>query len=487
MKNRLLKTGIPGLDTIMKGGFIAGYSYLLAGAAGNGKTILSLQWLLSDEKLLNDGKCQFISLAERADELHANVDGFGWSLDKIDIVDLSPPGTPGDVEEYQVFSPSEVELSTTWKAIYDAIEKKRPEKLVIDSVTLLSYLATDDYQFRKHLLVFVNYLKSIKCTALLLYDPSEMDKDAALALSVDGVIYLDRTLSQSRIIELRTIEIQKLRGSDYLSGKHPLRITHAGISVYPHIVEKEPVESLSDEALTSGIAELDEMLKGGLEAGTTTLITGSTGVGKSTLGMQYLLSEARKGNSSVLYSFEEQEPFIVKRAENLGMDIRPYIDNGTIKIVFVNPLELFPDEFLHLIREDLKRGVKTVALDSMRGYNLSIEQFGNVLSHMQNLINFLKTKKISILIINELELITGDIRLTDYGISYVADNALLLRFAEVDGKIIRLISCIKKRLGEYGPEIRELIISNKKGIQVGDKLEGYTGLLTGSPIRKFTM
>ncbi|MBW1993344.1 MAG: AAA family ATPase [Deltaproteobacteria bacterium] len=465
MKNRVMKTGIPGLDTIMQGGFISGYSYLLAGSTGSGKTILSLQWLLSDEKLLNDGKCQFITLAERADELHANVDGFGWSLDKIDIVDLSPPGTPGDVEEYQVFSPSEVELSTTWKAIYDAIEKRKPEKLVIDSVTLLSYLSTDDYQFRKHLLVFVNYLKSIKCTTLLVYDPTEMDKDAALALSVDGVIYLDRTLSQSRVIDLRTIEIQKLRGSDYLSGKHHLRITHAGITVYPHIIQKEPVESLSNEALTSGIAELDELLKGGLDAGTTTLITGPAGVGKSTLGMQYLLSEARKGNSSVLYSFEEHEPFIVKRAENLGMDIRPYIENGTIKIVFVNPLELYPDELLQMIRGEVKRGVKTVVFDSMRGYNLSIEQFGNVLSHMQNLINFLKTKKVSVFIINELELITGDIRLTDYGISYAADNALLLRFAEVDGKIIRLISCMKKRLGEYESELRELIISNKKAFR----------------------
>lgn len=190
MNNNKLSGGIPGFDTIMTGGFVPGYSYLLAGSTGTGKTIFSIQWLLSDEKLLNEGKCQFITLAERAGELHTNVDSFGWSLDKIDIVDLSPPGTPGEMDEYQVFSPSEVELSTTWKAIYNAIETKKPQKLVIDSVTLLSYLSTDAYQFRKHLLVFINYLKSMKCTALLLYDPTEMEKDASLALTVDGIIIM---------------------------------------------------------------------------------------------------------------------------------------------------------------------------------------------------------------------------------------------------------------------------------------------------------
>jgi len=483
MNGKRISTGIPGLDIILQGGFMPGYSYLLAGSTGSGKTILSLQWLLSDEKLLNDGKCQYITLAERAGELHANVDSFGWSLDKIDIVDLSPSGKLGDVEEYTVFSPSEVELSTTWKAIYDAIEKKKPEKVVIDSVTLLSYLSTDDYQFRKHLLVFVNYLKSIKCTALLLYDPTEMDKDASLALSVDAVLYLDRTLSQSRVIDLRMIEIQKLRGSGYLSGLHPMRITNEGITIYPHIIEKDVPPALRDEVITSGITGLDDLLKGGLEVGTNTLITGPAGVGKSTLGMQYLLSEARKGNSSVLYAFEEHEPFIVKRAENLGMDIQPYIDNGIIKIVFVNPLDLFPDELLLKIRNELKRGVKTVVLDSMRGFNISMEQFGNILTHTQNLINFLKSKQVNVIIINEVEAITGDLRLTDYGISYLADNVLLLRFAELNGRIIRLISCMKKRLGEYEPELRELIISNEKGIQVGDKLEGFSGLLSGTPIK----
>ena len=244
---------------------------------------------------------------------------------------------------------------------------------------------------------------------------------------------------------------------------------------------------MKNKMLKTGIPGLDELLKDGLEGGTTTLITGPVGVGKSTLCMQFLLSEARKGNSSVLYAFEEHEPFIVKRAENLGMDIRPYIDNGTIRIVFVNPLELYPDELLHLIRGKVKKGVKVVALDSMRGYNLSIEQFGNAQTRTQDLINFLKSEQVTTFIVNEVELITGDLRLTDYGISYIADNALLLRFAEMNGKIIRLISCMKKRLGEYEPELRELIISNKKGIQVGEKLEGFSDLLTGSPIKKQMM
>lgn len=480
MSEQRITSGIAGMDVILQGGLIPGRSYLLAGATGTGKTILSLQWLLEG---INKGEsCQYITLAEPGGEIERNISSFGWSLEKIDLVDLTSRGGRSQTEEYHVFSPSEVELSQKWEAIYAAIESKKPDRLVIDSITFLRYLSTDEYQFRKHLLEFVNYLDASGCTTFLLYEPEEMKNDVSLALAVDGIFRLRRELSSARVIEMRSFEIVKLRGSNYNSGLHQMRITSGGIVIFPHLIEKITPIKTSGEKDSSGIAELNELLKGGLESGTATIITGPSGVGKSTLGLNFLSHAAISGKTSVLYSFEESKEFIVHRAVNTGLDVQPALDKGVIKIVHVNPMELYPDEFFHLLRNDVNDGAKIVMVDSLRGYNLAMEQFGTIIANTQNMVNFFKSRGVSVLFINEIEHITGDLMLTELGISYIADNAILLRFAEIDGKIIRVISCMKKRLGEFEPELREFQISSR-GITVGTQLEGFIGTLTGVPER----
>lgn len=475
------KTNIPGLDEILHGGLTKGFSYLVSGGTGAGKTILSLQWLLAD--FTKNDACMYITIAEPASELQANVDGFGWSLDNINILDLSPKKDYGKVEEYNVFTPEEVELTQIWETIYEAIEKDKPQKLVIDSVTFLRYLSTDEFQFRKHMLVFVNYLKTIGCTALLVYEPAEMEKDASLALSVDGIISLKRKITTSRIIELRTLEIEKLRGGGYLSGSHYYKITNQGIHIYPHKIEPSLSVPVAEELLPSGIHGLDVLLRGGIESGTCTLITGPTGVGKTSVGMQFLVEAAKNGKPSVLYSFEETMDFIMKRSEKIGIDLKPFIQTELIKIIYINPLELNPDEFLDKIRKRVEGGVKVLMLDSLRGYDIAMEQFGNIIAHVQNMSNYLKSNQITTIFINEIENITGNLKLTDFGVSHIFDNALLLRYAEIDGNILHIISCLKKRVGSFEPELRELKIIEGSGITVGDKLSDLQGVLSGLPTR----
>lgn len=468
MSAEIIPTGIKGLDVVLKGGLLRGHTYLLVGVAGSGKTILSIQWLLEGVK--NGEHSMFISMAEPADQLQANVSGFNWDLSGIRIVDLSPNGKPEVVEEYHVLTPEEAEPGHTWQAIYDAIEQFDPQRLVIDSVTFMSYLSTDTFQFRKQLLAFVNYLKGKRCTAFLIYEPEEMSRDASLPLTVDGVIMLRKTLSSSKVLDIRSIEVQKLRGRDYWSGLHPLRITQEGIIVHPHLIEKMHTHSLSNAKISSGISRLDEMLHGGIELNTITLLTGPTGVGKSSLAMQFALSAAREGRKVVYYSFEETPEFMILRAAGLGQDIVPYIDKSLIQLRHINPLELYPDEFLNMIRSDATANTSVLVIDSIRGYRLAMEQFGDMDAHIQNMVNFLKTAGITAFVINELEYISSTaIRLTELGISFIIDNALLLRFAEYKGSIIRIVGCIKKRLGSFEPEVRELRM-DKNGLQLSDKL-----------------
>jgi len=482
MKTNILKTYIHGLDVILKGGFIRSHTYLLTGTAGTGKTILSFQIIKNN--LEKGEKCMYITLQEPYKTLIDNIKPFGWKLDDIKIVDLTPGSKNLNLEQYQIFSPHEVEISEIWEQIFEKIEEYRPTLLVIDSITFLQYQSFDEYQFRKHIIEFVNYLNSIECTSFLLYEPSELVRDISLALSVDGVISLSRVLSESRVIDIRAVEIQKMRGSDYLSGLHSLRITSQGIVIYPHIIESGKYSKISEEKLFTGIKELDELLKGGIEEGTSTLITGPTGVGKSTLGILFLYQALEKGKHAVLYSFEESKEYIVKRATNIKINILPYLEAQKLKIMHINPLELYPDEFLEFVRRDVFEGANIIMIDSLKGYYLSMEQFGSMLANVQNMINFLRTNGVSTILINEVAQITGDLSLTEFGISYIIDNALLLRYAELNGQLIRVIGCVKKRLGDFEPDIREIKINNNEGIKVGKKLENVYGILTGVPTIK---
>lgn len=480
MKDSRISTGISGLDEILNGGFFPQSSFLIVGGPGTGKTILSLQFI--DEGAKRKASCLYITFAEPEEAIKRNSACFGWDLSSVVFEDFTKHiNGPGPSEEYTVFPPAEVEKEPIWQRLYKAIDEHKPDRLVIDSATFLRYLSTDDYQFRKHIQRLVNYLSEKKCLSLLLFEPTELERETALALAVDGVITLHNEISQGRVVEVRTVEINKMRGSSFMSGRHPMRITAEGIVIWPHRIEKLKKYSYERSILSSGIAELDELLMGGIPAGTCTLISGPAGVGKSTLGLQYLSVAASKGLKPVLYTFEEGLASILERSRSLGMDLDSLLEKGALTVREINPLELYPDEFLESMRTDiLKSKAQIVMLDSLRGYNLAMEEFGNLLANIQNIINFVRNENASIFLINEQERITGDLQITEHGVSYLADNILLIRYAESKGEVIRVISCFKKRLGSHQSDIRQFSIT-PKGIVVGEKLAQWRGLLSGLP------
>jgi len=327
----------------------------------------------------------------------------------------------------------------------------------------------------------IRFLTQAACTAVFSCEPLFMKEDTAISSAVDGIIYLEKEVSRERLIDLRNIHIQKFRGSDFLPGAHPMRITSRGVEIFPHIIEKNREVQPAGEQIRSQIPELDNLLGGGIESGTTTIISGPSGTGKSTLALQFLMQAARAEKRAILYSFEETTESILFRSRSVGMEVMPLLEKGLLEIRYVNPLELYPDEFLQAIRLSVgKEGYNVAAFDSLKGYHMTMEEFGSTVAHLQNVITYLKAQGATVFMINETERITGDLRMTEAGISFLADNIILLRYIEQMGRIGRVIGCVKKRLGAPQTELRELILSSK-GIQMGKKLDNFVGVLTGIP------
>ena len=475
-----VSTGIKGFDEIVHGGLPATRSYLIVGGAGCGKTVLSLQWLLDGVR--RGEKSAYVTLAEPASSIRHNASGFGWDLSGLEILDLTALGESLTEGEYRVFQPNEVEHAEIWRSLFDFIQAKRPERLVIDSVTHLRYLSTDPYQFRKHVRGLVSCLNQAGCTAYLLYDPSELAREASVGLAVDGIVHLRRGISPGLATGIRSIEVEKLRGTDFISGLHPLRIGRDGVEVFPHRIEKTGSTRPGELTIPSGIAGINELLGGGLESGTTTMLCGPAGVGKSSLGTQFLIEGAKLGKRSILFTFEESPESVMTRSRGIGLALAAHLQSGAVKIVRVNPMELYPDEFLAMVRRAVEEeGFSCVMVDSLRGYELAMEEFGMAKAHIHNLLTYLNRNAVTTLIVSEAEYITSaELRATDLGVSHLADTVVLMRYAEYKGQVIKIINCLKKRIGGFQPELRQLTIGSK-GMAVGEKLEHLHGILTGMP------
>jgi circadian clock protein KaiC len=477
-----VSTGCGGLDEILCGGLPAGRTHLLVGSAGTGKTILSLQFLRAG--LEAGERAMYVTLMESAGQIARDIGQLGWNMDGISMVDLSPQaaadGQAG--EEYRMFAPAEVERVAAWQAIYEAVERERPARLIIDSVTQLRYLSTDDYQFRKHILQLVAYLNSRQCTTLLPFEPEAFRDERSVELAVDGVMHLSFQISTGLSIGIRTVEISKLRSSDFITGRHAFRIAPQGLQVFPHRIERTSDGGGNHAQIGTGIAELDELLGGGLEAGTTTLLSGPTGVGKTTLGLQ-ILSQLPAGTRAALLTFEEARDTVLARARGVGLSVDLAIAAGSLRVQRINPLELYPDELLEIVRNLVENeGVRYFMLDSLRGYELAMEEFGKPEMHIHNLLAYLGRMGVTTFVIAETDAITGaELTATEIGVSHLADNIILMRYAEFKARLIKVVGCLKKRLGGFQPELRELRVT-AQGIALSGKLDQLHGILTGTPV-----
>ncbi len=475
---RRLQTGVQGLDDILGGGLPAGQMYLLEGNPGTGKTTIAMQFVIAGHKA--GQKSLYITLSEPKTELIASAESHGLDFTVIPIVEFVPDeATLSPDSQYTVFHPATVELADTVQRLIHEIDNLLPERVVIDSLSELRLLAADKMRYRRQLLALKQYFSQRSTTVLLLDDRTTEGDDLQLQSIAHGVLYLEK-VGRSFGVTRRRAEVLKLRGSAYREGFHDYTIEKGGVVIYPRLVASEHVESYPPEQITSDLPALDAMFGGGLDRGSSLLITGPTGVGKSTIAMQYACAGAGRGERVVFYSFDESLRSATLRAEGLGMTLGKQIESGHLRLAQVDPAELSPGQFIWQIRDDVdEHDTRIVIIDSLNGFLHAMPGEQDLILHLHELLAYLNQRGvITIMILTQHGLI-GDMH-TPFDVSYIADTVLLLRYFENQGAIHRAVSVLKKRLGSHEHSLRELTFS-PGGLTVGEPLTQFRGVLTGVP------
>ena len=470
------KTGITGLDDILAGGLPRDRIYLVQGDPGVGKTTLALQFLMEGAR---DGeRCLYITLSETTAEIQDVAASHAWSLDGIELVELSAVEQSMRLEDNTLFEPSEVDLQETTATLLAHVDRVRPQRVVFDSLSELRLLAQSALRYRRQILSFKSYFADKQCTVLLLDDRTSRDDDLQLQSLAHGVIALEQTMPTFGE-ERRQLRIQKLRGLKFRGGRHDCRISTGGIEVYPRIVAAEHEEPFVEAQLSSGIAELDNLLGGGLDKGTSTLIIGPAGAGKSAVAVQYAAAAAARGERAVVFAFDERVATLLVRSRSLGIEIDRYLANRTLVLQQIDPSEMTPGEFAHHVRTCVEAGATIIVIDSLNGYLQAMPEEKLLLVQLHELLGYLSHKGVcTILVMAQHGLIGAMESPTD--VSYVADAVLLLRYFEAGGRIRKAISVVKKRSGRHETTIRELTLG-PSGVIVGEPLSRFTGVLTGVP------
>ena len=479
MTNHRLSIGIAGLDEILHGGLMPRRSYLVRGGPGTGKTTLGFHFLTTG--VASSESTLFITFVEPEEDLRENAFHLGFNLDGINFLDLSPTSDFfTQVETYDIFSPAEVEREPITQKIIEYIEKLKPQRVFIDTITQFRYLSADEYQFRKQLLSFLRFLIKNGVTVVFTSEVSSTSPDDVLQFMSDGIIHLQ--LSP----EARSLQITKFRGSNYQEGCHSFRLTSQGMEVFPHLMLESYKRDFIAELISSGIPELDQLLHGGLERGMVTLITGPSGVGKTTLGLQFIKEAATKGERSLIYIFEESVQTLILRCESINIPINTMIQEEKLVVVPVEPfLYGTADHLARLVHQEVEKlETKIVMIDSISGYGFSL-QSESLVNHLHSLCNYLKNMGVTVILINELEMSSGEFRITEIGISYLVDNIIFMRYMErhlaKTTEIRKAIGVIKKRVSNFEKSLREIEIT-PSGIKVSKPVSGIGGVLTGIPI-----
>jgi circadian clock protein KaiC len=462
---------------VLDGGLVPRRAYLVRGGPGTGKTTMGLHFLLTG--LAAGESTLLISLESNEAQIRADAAAQGMDLEGVRVLDLSPNREFfAKSQSYDIFSPADVERDPTTQQIVGTIEEVRPQRVFVDAITTLRYLAPDAFQFRKQALSFLRYLVEHGATVLMSSEPTASLPDDDLRFMSDGIVELEVSADHGTL--RRTLTVTKLRGSDFDGGRHSLRLTGRGMEVYPRLIPAAHEREFTAEMIPSGLAEMDEMLGGGIERGTITILSGPSGVGKTTLGMQFMKEAATRGERSVVYAFEEHRDTLLHRCDSIGIPVREMIESGNLSVVQVEPLRFSPAEFALLVRREVEdRGARIVMLDGISGYRLTLAG-DDLVMQLHALGRYLKNMGVTVLFINEIESITGDFHATGAGVSYLCDNLLFLRYLEIDGELRKVAGVLKKRLGDFSKTLREIEIT-ERGIRVGEPLKGLRGVLTGTP------
>lgn len=481
---RFVPTGVPGLDDVLKGGFIQEGFYLIQGDPGSGKTTVALQFVLSRVKA-GEG-CLYITLTESRRDLESTCLSHGWSLEGVEVCDLTKSAVNLSGEpEASVFHPSETELGETTKAIFQAVEKSKPKHVVFDGLSEMRLLSGSALIYRRQLLAMKEYFAVQHATVLLLDDRSTAFGNVQPESLVGGSIVLERSLPQYGRAR-RRMYASKVRGSNFREGFHDYEIVQGGVIIHPRLVAAEHHEAFDRKAVSSGVQNLDLMLAGGLTTGSTALLLGPAGVGKSTIAMQFAVTAMKDAHKAAVYMFDEVLETLIERVEKLCIGkkggLRAYMSEGLLHAQQVDPAEMSPGAFAHEVCRAVEAGAKVIIIDSLNGYLNAMPEERFLTTHLHEMFSFLNQKGVlTIMVVAQHGMIVGAGGAAgDVDVSYLADTVLLFRYFEASGEIKQAVSVFKKRTGEHERSLRELRISSA-GVAVGEALTEFRGVMTGVP------
>ena len=472
-------TGVPGLDDILAGGLARDRVYLFEGTPGTGKTTAALSFLIEGARL--GERTLYITLSETEWELRDTAASHGWDLEGVDIFELVPPESLLDEQQQQsLLYSSDLELGETTRMIFAKVEEINPARLVVDSLSEIRLLAQSSLRYRRQVLALKHYFARQGVTVLLLDDMTTDTQDKTVHSVAHGVVRLEE-LAPNYGAERRRVRVVKYRGRQFRGGYHDFTIKTGGLEVYPRLVAGEHRSEFERTALPSGIEGLDALLGGGVERGSSALILGPAGTGKSLLTLNFVTSAIERGEKAALFIFDEELGLLFSRAKALGIDLQALKDSGSLIIHQIDAAELSPSEFTAKVRNCvIEQNIRTVVIDSLNGYQAAMPEEQFLVLHMHELLQYLNRQGATTFLTVAQHGLVGDMR-APVDVTYLADTVILLRYFEALGQVRRAISVIKKRAGTHEKSIREYEIDTDRGLTVGPPLEGFQGVLRGVP------
>jgi circadian clock protein KaiC len=474
----VVATGIPGLDDILYGGLSGNRLYLVEGTPGSGKTTLALQFLMNG--VAKGERGLLVTLSETKEELLASAASHGWNLEGIEVLEIiaSEESLTPDTR-LTMYHPSEVELGETTKAVLAEAARLKPARMVLDSLSEFRLLAENALRYRRQILALKHFFSRQKTTVLFVDDRTGERSDMALHSLAHGVISLERETSEYGTVR-RRVFISKMRGRAFREGFHDFVIRTGGVQIFPRLVASEHWAPYERRTVASGLAPLDSLLGGGLTKGSSTLIIGPAGTGKSSLATQYVVAAAARGEHSNIFLFDESLITFRERSSGLGYDVDPLLERGAINARQLDPAELSPGEFAHAVRKSVdERKTSIVVIDSLNGYLNSMPNERFLSLHLHELLAYLSQRGVTSIMIMAQHGLIGKEMDNPIEASYLADIVVLLRYFESVGEVRKAISVIKKRIGKHERTIRELVFND--GIAIGPPVTGFQGVLTGVP------
>jgi circadian clock protein KaiC len=472
-----LSTGVEGLDDVLDGGLSKGRLFLLEGNPGTGKTTVGMQFLLAGRDA--GEKVLYVTMSETEDELRGTAASHGWSLDGIDIFELVPPENLLDEAQQQsLLYSSDLELGETTSRIFEVVERINPDRVVLDSLSEIRLLAQSSLRYRRQILTLKHYFAHAKATVLMLDDLTSESSDKTVHSVAHGVVRLEE-LSPDYGAERRRMRVLKYRGRRFRGGYHDFVIRPGGVRIYPRLVSSEHGEGYARELVSTRIPELNALLGGGIERGSSVLVLGPAGTGKSLLALTFLVGAIERGERAAMFIFDEERALLLQRARGVGIDMQAMVDAGQLVLEQVDAAQMTPGEFAARVCRHVDAGVRTVAIDSLNGYQAAMPEEKALVRHIHELLQYLNRRGATSFLTVAQHGLVGDMK-SPVDVTYLADTVVLLRYFEAAGRVRRAISIVKKRASAHEDTIREYRLGSG-GFQLGAPLKHFQGVLRGVP------